>query len=162
MLAPHNLNQKHRHRREGDLVATMAWNTTRHMETWYGITGLGAVCHTVNPRLSDKDINFIINDAAVRLGVFPACFASVGPDSFPRLPSPPLLSILHQDCYLISDITFFQQLERVLPGCPSIKGVIFLTDRQVHCTSTASLGENSLPARRIQPAGAAHPAINSH
>jgi len=37
----------------GDRVATLAWNTWRHLEAWYGITGLGAVYHTVNPRLFD-------------------------------------------------------------------------------------------------------------
>ena len=35
----------------GDRVATMAWNTWRHLEVWYGILGIGAVYHTVNPRL---------------------------------------------------------------------------------------------------------------
>ena len=35
----------------GDRVATLAWNTWRHLETWYGITGGGAVYHTINPRL---------------------------------------------------------------------------------------------------------------
>jgi hypothetical protein len=44
-------------------VATLAWNTTRHLEAWYGIMGLGAVCHTLNPRLSDKDLVYIINHA---------------------------------------------------------------------------------------------------
>jgi len=35
----------------GDRVATIAWNTWRHLEVWYGIMGIGAICHTVNPRL---------------------------------------------------------------------------------------------------------------
>ena len=35
----------------GDRVATLAWNTWRHLEAWYGITGIGAVYHTLNPRL---------------------------------------------------------------------------------------------------------------
>ena len=35
----------------GDRVGTLAWNTGRHMEAWYGIMGIGAVCHTLNPRL---------------------------------------------------------------------------------------------------------------
>jgi len=35
----------------GDRVATLAWNTHRHLECWYGIMGIGAVCHTLNPRL---------------------------------------------------------------------------------------------------------------
>ena len=37
--------------RLGDRVATLAWNGYRHLEAWYGITGLGAIYHTVNPRL---------------------------------------------------------------------------------------------------------------
>src|SRR3954463_3791164 len=36
---------------EGDRIATMAWNTGRHIEAWYGITGIGAIYHTLNPRL---------------------------------------------------------------------------------------------------------------
>jgi AMP-binding enzyme len=49
--------------RTGDIVATMAWNTTRHMEAWYGIMGIGAVCHTLNPRLFEKELEYIINHA---------------------------------------------------------------------------------------------------
>ncbi|WP_332773132.1 AMP-binding protein [Phenylobacterium sp.] len=36
----------------GDRVATLAWNTQAHLEAWYGIMGMGAVCHTLNPRLT--------------------------------------------------------------------------------------------------------------
>lgn len=36
----------------GDRVATLAWNTQAHVEAWYGIFGMGAVCHTLNPRLT--------------------------------------------------------------------------------------------------------------
>ena len=36
----------------GDRVATLAWNNYRHVELYYGISGIGAVCHTVNPRLA--------------------------------------------------------------------------------------------------------------
>lgn len=41
------------------MVGTFAWNTTRHLEAWYGVMGLGAVCHTLNPRLSERDIAYI-------------------------------------------------------------------------------------------------------
>jgi fatty-acyl-CoA synthase len=47
----------------GDLVATLAWNDYRHLELYYGVSGMGAVCHTVNPRLSGDDIGYIIADA---------------------------------------------------------------------------------------------------
>ncbi len=49
--------------RPGDRVATLAWNSYRHMELYYAISGMGAVCHTVNPRLSADDIAYILNDA---------------------------------------------------------------------------------------------------
>ncbi|MCC7348178.1 MAG: AMP-binding protein, partial [Variibacter sp.] len=47
----------------GDRVATLAWNTWRHFEVWYGITGCGAVYHTVNPRLFADQITYIVNHA---------------------------------------------------------------------------------------------------
>ncbi len=53
--------------RLGDRVATLAWNTWRHMEVWYGLLGLGAIYHTVNPRLFHEQIAWIVNDAEDRL-----------------------------------------------------------------------------------------------
>jgi fatty-acyl-CoA synthase len=53
--------------RTGDRVATLAWNTHRHLETWYGIMGIGAVCHTLNPRLFVDQLCYIINHAQDRL-----------------------------------------------------------------------------------------------
>ncbi|MFC3071009.1 long-chain-fatty-acid--CoA ligase [Phenylobacterium soli] len=47
----------------GDRVATLAWNTARHIEAWYGIMGMGAVCHTLNPRLFADQLCYIINHA---------------------------------------------------------------------------------------------------
>src|ERR1700757_2496927 len=51
----------------GDRVGTLAWNTYRHFELYYGTSGIGAVCHTINPRLFDDQILYIINHAADRL-----------------------------------------------------------------------------------------------
>jgi fatty-acyl-CoA synthase len=50
----------------GDRVGTLAWNTARHMEAWYGIMGIGAVCHTLNPRLFPEQIAWIANHAGDR------------------------------------------------------------------------------------------------
>ncbi len=47
----------------GDMVGTMAWNGYRHMETWYAIMGLGAIVHTLNPRLFHDQLTYIINHA---------------------------------------------------------------------------------------------------
>ncbi|OYX96283.1 MAG: fatty-acyl-CoA synthase, partial [Caulobacter sp. 35-67-4] len=51
----------------GDRVATLAWNTGRHMEAWYGIMGIGAVCHTLNPRLFPEQIAWIADHAGDRV-----------------------------------------------------------------------------------------------
>src|SRR5262245_42361390 len=53
--------------RLGDRVATLAWNTWRHLEAWYGIMGIGAIYHTVNPRLFPDQIAWIVNHAEDRV-----------------------------------------------------------------------------------------------
>ncbi len=53
--------------RLGDRVATLAWNTWRHLEAWYGIIGIGAIYHTVNPRLFPEQIVWIVNHAEDRV-----------------------------------------------------------------------------------------------
>src|SRR5262245_56033880 len=50
----------------GDRIATLAWNTARHLEAWYGIMGIGAIYHTLNPRLFPDQIAWIMNHAEDR------------------------------------------------------------------------------------------------
>ena len=51
----------------GDRVATLAWNTQAHVELWYGIMGMGAVCHTLNPRLSVEHLAAMAAQAGCRV-----------------------------------------------------------------------------------------------
>ncbi len=51
----------------GDRVATIAWNGYRHFELYYGISGMGGVCHTINPRLFPEQLIYIINHAEDKL-----------------------------------------------------------------------------------------------
>jgi fatty-acyl-CoA synthase len=71
----------------GDRVATLAWNTWRHLEAWYGILGLGAVYHTVNPRLFPNQIAWIINHAEDRLLITDLTFLPLLEKLADRLPS---------------------------------------------------------------------------
>ncbi len=48
---------------QGDRVATLAWNTYRHFELYYAVSGMGAVIHTINPRLFAEQIVYIIKHA---------------------------------------------------------------------------------------------------
>ena len=62
---------------QGDRVGTMAWNTWRHLECWYGISGIGAICHTLNPRLFANQIDYIVNHAENRLLIIDRTFVPV-------------------------------------------------------------------------------------
>jgi fatty-acyl-CoA synthase len=59
----------------GDRVATLAWNTDRHLELYYGVSGMGAVLHTINPRLFPEQIEYIANHAEDKLVCFDLTFA---------------------------------------------------------------------------------------
>ncbi|HET6472786.1 MAG TPA: long-chain fatty acid--CoA ligase [Pseudomonadales bacterium] len=51
----------------GDRVGTFMWNGSRHLEAYYATAGMGAVLHTLNVRLSDVDLTYIVNHAQVKL-----------------------------------------------------------------------------------------------
>jgi 3-(methylthio)propionyl---CoA ligase len=71
----------------GDRVGTLAWNTFRHFELYYGISGIGAVCHTINPRLFDEQIVYIVNHAADRLLFVDTTFLPLLERLAPSLPA---------------------------------------------------------------------------
>ena len=50
----------------GDRIGTLAWNDYRHLELYYGVSGSGMVCHTINPKLFPEQVNYIINHAEDR------------------------------------------------------------------------------------------------
>lgn len=61
----------------GDRIATLAWNNHRHFEIYYATSGMGAVCHTINPRLFPEQIAYIINHAEDRLVFFDLTFVKL-------------------------------------------------------------------------------------
>jgi fatty-acyl-CoA synthase len=70
-----------------DRVATMAWNTWRHLETWYGILGVGAIYHTVKPRLFPDQIVWIVNHAEDRMMFVDLTFVPILEKIADRLPT---------------------------------------------------------------------------
>ena len=52
---------------DGDRVATMLWNQTEHLELYFAVPLMGAVIHTLNPRLSADDLSYIADDAEDRV-----------------------------------------------------------------------------------------------
>ena len=73
--------------RPGDRVATMAWNGIAHIESWFGIMGIGAVCHTLNPRLFADQLVWIVNHAADRLLIVDATLYPILAPLLPAMPT---------------------------------------------------------------------------
>jgi acyl-CoA synthetase (AMP-forming)/AMP-acid ligase II len=71
----------------GDRVATLAWNGYRHMELYFGVSGMGAVLHTVNPRLFPEQLDYIINHAEDSILFFDASFVPLVEKLLPKLAS---------------------------------------------------------------------------
>lgn len=71
----------------GDRVGTLAWNTHRHLALYYGVSGSGAVLHTVNPRLFSEQIDYIVNHAEDKVLFFDTSFAPLVEKLAPGLKS---------------------------------------------------------------------------
>jgi fatty-acyl-CoA synthase len=71
----------------GERVGTLAWNGYRHMELYYGVSGMGAVLHTINPRLFPEQIDYIVNHAEDQFLFFDIGFAPLVEELAPRLPN---------------------------------------------------------------------------
>src|ERR1700750_574147 len=71
----------------GDRIGTLAWNGYWHLETYYGTTGFGAVCHTINPRLFPEQIAYIVNHADDSYVLFDITFAPLVDQLAPQCPN---------------------------------------------------------------------------
>ncbi|KAA0180105.1 fatty-acid--CoA ligase [Cupriavidus gilardii] len=58
----------------GERVGTLAWNGYRHLEIYYAVSGMGSVCHTINPRLFPEQLAYIVNHAEDRYVFFDLTF----------------------------------------------------------------------------------------
>ncbi len=114
--------------RPGDRVATLAWNSGRHMEAWYGIMGIGAVCHTLNPRLHPDQIAWIIRHAEDRI-------------IFVDLTFVPILEEILGNCPSVEHVIVFTDSHHMTPF--QIRGVPTLAWKGAHTYET--LVEGSSP-----------------
>jgi acyl-CoA synthetase (AMP-forming)/AMP-acid ligase II len=104
--------------RLGDRVATMAWNTARHIEAWYGIAGIGAIYHTLNPRLFPDQIVYIVNHAEDRVLFFDITFAKLVEEIAPRCPTIELFVCLTDAANLPkANIPNLVAYEEFIEGC---------------------------------------------
>ena len=99
--------------RPGDRVGTMAFNTGRHLEAWYGIMGVGAVCHTLNPRLLADQICWIIRHAEDRIILVDPTFAPMLIANRDKAPCIELIVVLtdaaHRDAAWPKDVLTYEE-----------------------------------------------------
>lgn len=84
----------------GDRVATLAWNSGRHMEAWYGAMGIGAVLHTLNPRLFPEQLIYIVNHAEDRIILTDLTFVPILEGVQDKLPTVTRYVILTDDGHM--------------------------------------------------------------
>jgi fatty-acyl-CoA synthase len=100
--------------RAGDRIATLAWNDHRHFELYYGIAGIGAVCHTINPRLFPEQIAYIINHAEDRHLFVDPMFLPLLEQLAPKLTTLERVVVLSDDRHMpasgLADVTDYESL----------------------------------------------------
>ncbi|MFY0690568.1 MAG: long-chain fatty acid--CoA ligase [Paracoccaceae bacterium] len=103
----------------GDRIATLAWNGYRHFELYYAISGMGGVCHTINPRLSAEQMIYIITHAEDRVLFVDLTFVPLIEKLADQLP-PDLQFVLMTDRAHMPDTKrAFLCYEELLEGCPT-------------------------------------------
>ncbi|KPP96560.1 long-chain fatty acid--CoA ligase [Erythrobacter sp. HL-111] len=80
--------------RPGERVASLAMNHSRHLVSWYGVAGMGGVLHTVNPRLFEDQLEYIVNHAEDRVLLYDAAFQPIVDGMRDRWPT-----VEHYVCY---------------------------------------------------------------
>ena len=78
-----------------DRVATLAWNNYRHFELYYGVSGMGAILNTVNPRLFPEQIAYILNHADDSFVFFDLTFLKLVEGVAPHCKGVKALSLIH-------------------------------------------------------------------
>ncbi|MCM2345625.1 MAG: long-chain-fatty-acid--CoA ligase [Acidovorax soli] len=103
----------------GDKVASLAWNTYRHLELYYGTMATGAVCHTLNPRLTADQLVWICNHADDRVLCFDASFAPLVNAAAPRLKTVTTYVLLSRTAAMAAPLIEVLDYEELLARQPS-------------------------------------------
>ncbi|MEX0958364.1 MAG: AMP-binding protein, partial [Burkholderiales bacterium] len=100
--------------RPGDRIGTLAWNTHRHFEIYYGVSGMGAVCHTINPRLFPEQITYIANHAEDTYLFFDLTFVPLIEKIAPQLKTVKGFVVMTDKAHMpqstIADLTCYEDL----------------------------------------------------
>ena len=105
----------------GDRIGTLAWNDHRHFELYYGVAGLGAICHTINPRLFPEQIAYIINHAEDCYLFVDPMFVPLVERLAPQLPTVRGVVVLSDAAHMPkSELSHLHCYEALLEGQPDV------------------------------------------
>jgi 3-(methylthio)propionyl---CoA ligase len=102
----------------GDRIGTLAWNTHRHFEIYYAVVGMGAVCHTLNPRLSPEQMLYIIGHAEDRLLLLDLSFVPIAEALADKLPAGMRFVVLTDRAHMPDSPLELICLEELMTGLP--------------------------------------------
>jgi fatty-acyl-CoA synthase len=96
-------------------IGTLAWNGYRHLEIYYGVSGSGMICHTINPRLFADQIVYIINHANDEAIFFDTTFLSLVEGLAPQCPNVKhWICLIDEDQMPVSDKVSLLNYERLI------------------------------------------------
>ena len=103
----------------GDRIATLAWNGYRHFELYYAISGIGAVCHTINPRLSAEQLIYIVNHAEDKILFLDTTFVPIIEAVIDHLPKEMTFVIMTDRAHMPDTTLNALCYEELLEGQPN-------------------------------------------
>ena len=104
---------------QGDRVATLAWNGYRHFELYYGISGMGAICHTINPRLPAEQLLYILGHAEDRVLFLDTTFVPLAEALADHLPKGLTLVVMTDRAHMPDSTLDLLCYEELLEGQPA-------------------------------------------
>jgi len=114
---------------QGQCVGTMAMNGSRHLAAWYGIFGIGAVCHTLNPRLYMEQIVYIVQHAQDRILLADGDFVRIAKEVLDRCPTLEKVVLLSRPDGDEARDSRFESFEEFIAGCSDDPPWVALDER---------------------------------
>ncbi|HSA81606.1 MAG TPA: AMP-binding protein, partial [Geminicoccaceae bacterium] len=103
----------------GDRIVTLAWNDHRHFELYYAISGIGAICHTINPRLFRDQIAYIVNHAEDRYLFVDPMFLPLVEQLAPQLKTLEGIFVLSDEAHMPATGLAARDYESLIAGQPA-------------------------------------------
>jgi len=132
------------HIKKGDNIGTFAWNHYQHMELYFGIPGAGAVCHTINIRLSAAQTEFIVNNAEDRFIFIDATLVSFFEPIAALLPTVEGYIILNAPASFTSSLPNWIHYEDLIKDAPDNLDWVEMEEDEA-CAMCYTSGTTGLP-----------------